>query len=59
MKRYEVYKMTKWKVSKLREMVEGFLNNKAHKGYEVVSVSLGNDANNYATAFITLAIEEG
>jgi len=58
MKRYEVIKMTKWRVSELRSMVEAFLNDKASEGYEVISVSLGKDANDIATAFITLAIDE-
>lgn len=55
MKRYEVIKMTKWKTSVLREMVENFINDKASEGYEIISVSLGKDANDYATAFVTIA----
>lgn len=58
MKRYEVFKMTKWKVRDLRGMVEDFLNDKAAEGYEVISVSLGKDANDRATALITLSIEK-
>ena len=57
MKRYEVIKMTKWKTSVLREMVEDFINDKAEAGYEIISVSLGKDANEYATAFVTIAKE--
>ena len=58
MKRYEVIKLTKWKTSKLRQMTEDFINDKAAEGYEIISVSLGKDANDYATAFVTLAIDE-
>ena len=58
MKRYEVIKMTKGRASRLREMVEDFINDKAAEGYEIVSVGLGIDAHYTPTAFITIAYEE-
>ena len=58
MKRYEVHKITKWKTDILREMTEDFINDRAAEGYEIITVSLGKDANDMATVFITIAMEE-